>query len=215
MITCDSIRCIFTHTSFSSTYTSLTVWHGNDIEKSLPWLTYCVLPHTLNYTMRLIMQSAYMKAVSQRPGKWEFWIGMWLEFPERCWMHVRSDILQTDVSVSTLWAWIHSHIQRSVILLHCCLQPLPFSAWEQSATPWDESYLSQHIHCFPSWAIAIQNMEHINQQPSLSVFQTKANGEAGFCRDLNSHRVASLWFISELSLSSRCESANCILLSAM
>lgn len=108
---------------------------------------------------------------------------MWLEFPEGC-LHVRSDILQTDVSMSMFWACSTMNTitypwHLSVILLHCCLActflSLPGNnKWHQQLNVMNPISTSTHA---PSLLKPLQskNIECIDQQPfSFQYFRQKA-----------------------------------------
>lgn len=105
--------------------------------------------HPLNETKRFIMQPAFRMYGSWLISLDSDW-GMQTKFPEGCRARVKSDILQSDVSGSMLWAcsitWCLS------VILPCCGAACTclFSAGEQWAAPaaqYDESYLCKHPGC--------------------------------------------------------------------
>lgn len=105
----------------------------------------------LNETKRFVMRPAFRVYGSCLISPDSDW-GMRTEYPEGCRVHVRSDILQSDVSGSMLWAcsitWCLSVILPS--LLQRRLHSLLSSAGEQWAAPaaqYDESYLCKHAGC--------------------------------------------------------------------
>lgn len=107
--------------------------------------------HPLNETKRFVMRPAFRMYGSCLISPDSDW-GMQTEYPEGCRVHVRSDILQSDVSGSMLWAcsitWCLSVIPPS--LLQRRLHSLLSSAGEQWAAPaaqYDESYLCKHPGC--------------------------------------------------------------------
>lgn len=109
----------------------------------------CALHSPLNETKRFIMQPAFRMYGSCLISPDSDW-GVRTEFPEGCRARVRSDILQSDVSGSMLWAcsitWCLS------VILPCCSAACTClsSAGEQWAAPaaqYDESYLCKHAGC--------------------------------------------------------------------
>lgn len=105
--------------------------------------------HPLNETKRCIVQPAFRMYGSCLISPDSDW-GTRTEFPEGCRAHVRSDILQSDVSGSMLWA---CSITRclSVTLPSCsatCTRlPSAGEQWAAPAAQHDESYLCKHAGC--------------------------------------------------------------------